>query len=292
MYTALNIIMKFYIFLICILLTGCYTAHTVYYKSQDSDVDKKIKELKQIEESIDNKHKALEKYVAELGRDRLVKIEPTTASAPPESHSAPIIVESAKLSKYPIPSSTKQSSKVIKSEPQHNTVASQLYSANAVFSVPNKANITEDIKAQLLIDPNKTIEELQKSIKGQIQSAEKIKVSKIVIAKIEAPDFIITNLSPNEQALSETDKTEWLWTLRPKSPGLHEINLTITAEVTVDSKFSKYHIRTFDKQVMIEITPIQIVESWWSKYWQWVFATLLIPFGKWLYEKRKNKKED
>lgn len=286
--------MKFYIFLLCAFLTGCYTAHSVYNKTEPYEVDKKILELKQTENRIDDKNKALEKYVAELGRDRVIKVEP--APAPPEKTG-----QSYQIASIDIPISgsnpvvekhiTIKSSKKINHTERQINVSEQLYSASAIFSVPLKANISEDIKAQLIIDPKKSIEELKSSVRGQMQAAEKIKVSKIVISIIDAPDFIVTNLTPNEQALSDTDKTEWLWTLRPRSPGLHEINLSITAEVMVDSKYSKYHIRTFDKQVMIEITPIQLVGDWWSKYWQWVVSTLILPLLVFVYKKKFTKIE-
>lgn len=291
--------MKILVLILTILLVGCFASSQMSYnkKVDTSELDTKIVELRKVEEAIDNKHKALEKYVAELGRDRLVKITPQAESKAIEKPRAPQVT-SIELPNMPA-MSTAPDVQVYKQVPKPlpkqdsilQTVTSQLYKASAVFTVPNKANINEDIKAQLIIDPNKTIDELKKSVTGQIQSAETIKVSKIVIAKIEAPDFIVTNLTTNEQALSDTDKTEWLWSLRPKTPGLHEINLTITAEITIDSKFSKYHIRTFDKQVMIEITPLQIVESWWSKYWQWVMSTLILPLAAFIYKKHTSKKE-
>lgn len=315
--------MKFALIIITILLVGCFASSVVKYDIQKAevsqDIDKKLEQLKQEEEKLKELQKNIDKQIQEAIkinppgagpittpptiRSQIPKSAPiasmprfesgrfdsssTASSAPPRvasidpvgSGSSPIITP---LPRLPITSTN---------IPDNYTVAQQLYKANAVFAVPNKANINDEIKAQLIIDPTRALAEIKKDITvGPVKEAEQIKISKIVIAKLTAPDFEFISASSAEQAMVEDGKTEWIWSLRPKTSGMHPINLVIEAQVTVGNKTTPHFIRTFDKQVMIEITPFQVVATWWDKYWQWVFVTLLLPFGKWLYEHYKPKK--
>lgn len=185
-------------------------------------------------------------------------------------------------------------SKAVKSAPKTVTgpVEQQLLTiASMVFNIKNKANIDEDIKVQLLINTTKPVEELRKelSVGGKTTEA-RIRVSKIIVASLAAPDFAITKITPEEQALSENHTTEWLWKLSPKSVGVHEVEVTVTAVIKVDGSTTSHHIRTYDQIVRIEITPGQVIDRWVEDNWQWAFTTLIIPFGIWAYRRRRVKK--
>lgn len=157
-------------------------------------------------------------------------------------------------------------------------VQSNLFAASLSFVLRDKANVSDDIKAQLLIDPTQGIEQLEKelTVTGQ-KISKKIEVSKIVVAKITAPDFEVTPITPEEQILSLNKPTEWLWTLSPKSSGVFEVNLSVTAVINARGRETTHHLKTFDKVIVIEITKGQIIKDWISKYWQWVISTLIIP---------------
>lgn len=310
MYIFINNIMKLALIIITVILVGCFASSVIKYdvpKSEVSiDIDKKIEQLKQEQEKLKELQKSIDKQINEK-----IGILPPTAAPRPPVMSAPPRFESGRSSAggvaaappkvAPIdpvgagsPAMIKQPklSKPQPKLPDNYSVAEQLYKANAVFAVPDRANIKEDIKAQLIIDPTKTLEEIKKDITvGLVREAEQIKISKIVIAKLNAPDFEIISSPSIEQAVIEDDKTEWIWGLRPKTPGLHPINLIVEAQVTVGNRMTPHLIRTFDKQVMIEITTAQTITGWWNKYWQWIIATLLIPLGKWLYSQHKSKKD-
>lgn len=319
--------MRLALLILTTLLVGCLTStmvkHEVKMVETSQDIDKKIEELKKEQKKLEELQKNIDKQIHEA-----IKINPTgsgsipqvSSSAPsqiPKSIPAPITsiprfesdrfgssstassapprstsIDPVGSGSPPIITSLPNLSRMAKNTPDNLTVAEQLYKANAVFAVPDKANIKEDIKAQLIIDPTKTVEEIKKDITvGPVRESGQIKISKIVIAKLNAPDFEIISAPAIAQAIIEDGKTEWIWGLRPKTAGIHPINLVIEAEVTVGNKMTPHLIRTFDKQVMIEITATQTLASWWNKYWQWIIATLLLPFGKWLYSQHKSKKD-
>lgn len=313
MYIFINNVMKLTLIILTVLLVGCLASTTVKYEVEkyqvSQDIDKKIEQLKQEQEKLLELQKNIDKQLNER-----IRVTPPVAGprpVPPPVMSLPPRFESDRISgaagsappkvasidaigsgSMPTPAPLPKPILKLKNIPDNLTVAEQLYKANAVFGLPNKANINDEIKAQLIIDPVRTLEEIKKDITvGPVKEAEQIKIAKIVIAKLTAPDFDFISASSTEQAIVEDSKTEWFWVLRPKTSGIHPINLVIEAQVTVGNKTTPHFIRTFDKQVMIEITPVQLISTWWDKYWQWVFVTLLLPFIKWLYNKYTEKKK-
>lgn len=170
-------------------------------------------------------------------------------------------------------------------------ISKQLYTANMAYTVPDRVNIKDSFKIQLLIDPTKGIGELLDAltVSGN-KNARSIKVSRVVNAKITAPDFNVVEVSPADQVISNSSSTEWLWNLTPKEVGKHEINITVTALITVDGKSSTHHLKTYESSVVIDVTASQLISEWLKKYWQWLLTTFIIPLGIWIYKNKSNKK--
>lgn len=174
-----------------------------------------------------------------------------------------------------------------------NDVVDQLRLANMAFTMPEKANIEEKIRAELVIDFNKAGDELARELRnsGQV-STNSVLVTKIVTAKLDASEdvFVVRPLGGTErQALSTVAPTRWIWELTPLQAGSHSVDLTITAEVTVDGAKESRQIDTFHKQVNIEVTSTQRVMSWLKKNWQWGWGVFVAPLLGWLWSRRKTK---
>lgn len=182
--------------------------------------------------------------------------------------------------------------KPVQSASAKETVSSKLFKANLAFAIQGSANINDDIKAQLLIDPNQLLEDLNKNLQVEGRKILKtIEISEVVKASLVAPEFVVTKITEEEQVISDHKATEWTWSLKPRSPGLHEVNLTVTAIIKINGRESRYHLKAFEQKVLVEITKQQILESWFKEHWKWVFGSLLFPllgfilkdkFKKWL----------
>lgn len=170
-------------------------------------------------------------------------------------------------------------------------VFQNLFKAKLAFAVPDESNINDKLQAQLLITPDLEDEVVkQLKIKSNNPTTATIKISREAIAKITATDFEVTNVTPEQQILADIEPTEWLWDLRPKTPGEHDIKLTVTAIVKAAGDESLHHLKTFEKTVKVKITLWQVISGWVNKYWQWVISTLIIPLVIWLYKERVKKK--
>jgi len=185
---------------------------------------------------------------------------------PPESKTKTAIIKKAEAVKKPDASLITDS------------IISQLSVASMAFTVPSRSNIHDPVNIQLIIDKSVEPREAERELtKSGSKVSTKIMISKIMEAKVIAPDFTISELGPSQQAMANSIPTEWNWTLIPKSPGVHDVHLIVTAIVNVDGVSTNKQIKTFDKVVTIDITVRQRFFEWFHENWKWVFSVVIGP---------------
>ena len=45
----------------------------------------------------------------------------------------------------------------------------------------------------------------------------------------------------------------------------------------------------YQDNIHVKTNPCKTIPLFLIKYWQWIVSTLIIPFGIWLYNKKKEK---
>ena len=214
-------------------------------------------------------------------------LEPMSAEAPAAAVEEAAVAESAASDGFSIPTPAPRAARPPKSiQPVADTILEQMLQASLVFTLPESAQYGDDLDAELVMSLKLSELELAAQNPDATLTAG-IVVSRIVEARLSAPDFEIVSSTGTRQALSDTDDTVWRWQLRPKTAGLHRIRLTVVAAVDVGGERTERLVQTFDKTVVVEITHAQMAWSWLAEYWQWLFSTLLIPLGVWLWSRRK-----
>ncbi len=107
---------------------------------------------------------------------------------------------------------------------------------------------------QLLLDPTEIDPEvLERSIvePGGVESAT-IRISDTVEAKLTGATFDIRAVTPEVQAISGEEATEWRWEIIPREPGTHRLFLTINALIPSDDGVERRRaIRTFDRTITV-----------------------------------------
>ncbi len=259
----LNITMKLGALIISILiLAGC--AATLGYRTVSSV---KEQQAAAVRAEIELNHEREIRSRTEISRERLLMREPTGAGPAP----SPAPTETKPIVEKPTIIETVR------------TISEKLFSASLAFVMVDKANVENTIKAQLLIDPNAKVENLEKqlTVKGKTTTGN-IRVSNVVQAKLIAPDFDVTKITEEEQILSDDKPTEWEWSLKPKKAGTYEVNLSVTA--IIDGH--KHHLKSFEKTLVIEITREQIFMDWLGENYKWLVTTLLLPLVGFLFKEK------
>jgi len=167
----------------------------------------------------------------------------------------------------------------------------QLKKADIAFNTPKQMEMGNEASLRLIIDPTKTAEEIKQAITAEgAKIGATVQVSKVVVAKLLAPDFdVIELVNRGKQAIDFNGPTEWRWIITPKKEGSHKIHLTISAVVEVGNDKAERFIRSFEHEITVIVKPTDRIRGLVEKHWQWGFSSLLVPLGVWLWKRRKEK---
>ncbi|MFH1625506.1 MAG: hypothetical protein ABID54_10195 [Pseudomonadota bacterium] len=161
---------------------------------------------------------------------------------------------------------------------------------NIAFNTPKSMNLNNTAVIQLLLGVETPIEELKRLVEAEGEKVgEKIRISNRMEARLSGPNFAITAITPETQAVSRTEVTEWKWEIKPRITGRHFLHLTLSAILSVESAATPRTIRTFDKVIEVEITWNQKVTGFIGKNWQWLWATIVAPIAGWLWKRRRSR---
>lgn len=155
--------------------------------------------------------------------------------------------------------------------------------ANIAFNVPKSMNLAEKKGIELVLDLKKTIPELREEIEGSdLKEGYKIKVNNSMLAELKGADFDITELSPSTQVISFIETTKWKWEIEPKSKGEKELRLTLSAIIHIKGEASPRVVRTFDREIIIKVTPLQNLQLFLKEYsLLWKIILLPVLGGVW-----------
>ena len=222
---------------------------------------------------------------------RITPPPPPASQQYSEKQIKPKPIESDTTEKLMIQSKSKQ--KQISKKFIVDDILAKLLSASMIFTVPQKVNIRDDhFEAKLVIDPTKTLDVLaQQAPKENQKILENIKISETMTARIVAPEFDVRSITNDKQVILSNEPTIWLWSLKPKSPGLHEVHLTIWANVNASGEKGDRQLKIFEKMLFVEITWGQVITNWIDANWGLLSGGIFVPIVGW-YVKRKLEKKD
>jgi hypothetical protein len=167
-------------------------------------------------------------------------------------------------------------------------ILAKLKSGNIAFNAPKTMNLHQTTVIQLVLGLKKSIEDLKQMIEAPGEKeGVRIQVSDRMEARLSGSDFAITANTPEIQAVSRNDVTEWKWEVKPSSSGRCYLHLTLSAFLSVDGVSTQRTIRTFDKMIEVEVRWHQRVGSFFERNWQWLWAAILVPITGWLWRRKK-----
>jgi competence ComEA-like helix-hairpin-helix protein len=164
----------------------------------------------------------------------------------------------------------------------------ELKQANIVFSAPQSMEQSATSTVNLWLDPTDTLASLEEALRAvvkkneHVDSAPAIKWAPRTRATLSSPGFDITPQPEIELAVSPTMRTEWTWQVHPKDSGTQTLHLALEAIVPCEGKDCFRVIKTFDRDIEVRVSPIDFVEQ----NWRWLIATLILPFGVWLWNRK------
>jgi hypothetical protein len=137
------------------------------------------------------------------------------------------------------------------------------------------------------------MEKLQdKIVEAGKREGAQIRVANQMEARLSGRGFKIQAITPEVQAVSKANVTEWKWEIEAAKPGSQPLLLTLSALLQVEGERLPRAIRTFERTIEVRVTWPQRLSNFMVDNWQWLWTTLLVPIVGWIIQKwrRPNKK--
>ena len=96
-------------------------------------------------------------------------------------------------------------------------------------------------------------------------------------ARLTGGGFRIEALTPERQPVGRSSTTEWRWEVHKTEGGSHALHLTLSALITVEGERTPRAVRTFDREIEIQVTLRQRITGFVGDNWQWLWAALIVP---------------
>jgi hypothetical protein len=161
---------------------------------------------------------------------------------------------------------------------------------NIAFNAPERMKLESSSTIQLVLSPTKSIDELKKDVVAQGEKeGARIRISDLMEARLSGSGFNISPITPETQAISWNEITEWKWDVVPNRAGRHNLYLTLTAIIDVEGSTMPRRIRTFDKTIDVEVSSWQTAFKFFQDNWEWAWTLIVFPVGYWIWRKHNRQ---
>lgn len=169
-------------------------------------------------------------------------------------------------------------------------VLAKLENANLAFRAPAQMRQDQSATVELHLSLRQEVAALERELAAaptdRVEGAQ-VRVSRRVEALLTASrsDFEITPISATEQLLGSADDVAWSWEIKPLDGGTKSLHLTLNSILVVDGATTRRTVRSFDKEIRVEVSSLAVARAFVAKNWQWLWATLLVPLAGWIWRR-------
>ncbi len=168
----------------------------------------------------------------------------------------------------------------------------QMEFGHIAFNTPSRINIDDTPQLQLLLSLAEPIERLKTAITAEGEKLGfTVRVSERMEARLRGQAFAITPLTPEIQAVSKIERTEWKWQLKPQQAGRQSLHLTLSALLDIEGHNTPRIVKTFEKTILVEVTTTQKITRFLEANWKWLWTAILIPLVGWGWKVRARRRK-
>lgn len=217
---------------------------------------------------------------------------PASEYAPPDDGLTPPVgtdtLEDVPPPVDPRPSSEDEDSSMLT---QVDRILSTLEEAKAAFDTPSAMRWGETRTMTLLLSPAAAAESLAQRLDDPAESdTARVRVGHRMRATLSGAGFNVEPITPELQAVSYSDITEWKWDVEPTRTGRQALHLSLSALIDVGDETMSRSIRTFSRDIEVDVTMRQLVATFVSENWQWLWAAILVPIASWAWARVRARK--
>ncbi len=184
-----------------------------------------------------------------------------------------------------------KNSKIQIIEIKNNHTKTTTNKGHVAYHVPTIMNVRDTYQVSLVI--SKTTVNIYEDLDGVVKTTtipitETMDVKLVDPSPIDDKAFSIVPDNDAVQLIEDGDEiTKWSWNVTPLKSGSAKLKIVIAIIKNGNRKETVYI-----DNIQIKSNPAKTIPLFLGKYWQWILSTLIIPFGVWLYNKRKEKDKE
>jgi len=164
---------------------------------------------------------------------------------------------------------------------------------NIVFNAPESMRHNKTQTIELLLSHSASIEQLQAQLEEDgATDANTVRISNRMEARLSGSGFKIEALGSEIRAVGAEGVTQWKWYVTGTAGGSQRLHLTLSAILIVEGRDAPSVIRTFDREIEVEITFGERIGSLFSQHGKYLLATILIPLGVYFWKQRRKTKPE
>ncbi len=153
----------------------------------------------------------------------------------------------------------------------------KLASGKLLINTPHEMQVGVPERVNVRIAKTATQNFLEGLVHSQEAEVENIRTSRSMIVSLRSEDFKIEALSNEEQIIEDTDYTQWDYKVAPLKSGNRKVCISITVLLTEENEDFRKTLLILEKEITVRSNPIYSIKTFVSDYWQWIFASALIP---------------
>lgn len=169
-----------------------------------------------------------------------------------------------------------------------DAILENMAQGNVAFNVPSQLKLDEVAVISLLLGVEEDIKVLVSKVRAEGQKVgARIRVAPRMEARLTGRNLQITAITPEEQAVSQKQITQWKWQITPTTAGKQTLHLTLSALLTIEGQTTPRVLRTFDQDIVVNVSLTQHAKRFVQGNWQWIWAALLVPIAGWLWNRKR-----
>lgn len=159
---------------------------------------------------------------------------------------------------------------------------------HVVYNIPTIMDVRNTYQVSLRI--SKTTVNIYEDLEGVVKTTiipitETMEVKLVDPSPLDDKTFSIVPDNDGKQLIEDGDEvTKWTWNVTPLKSGKANLKIVVSIIKNGNRKETVYQ-----DNIRIRTNPVKTIPIFINKYWQWIMSTLIIPFGIWLYNRRKKQ---
>jgi hypothetical protein len=162
---------------------------------------------------------------------------------------------------------------------------------NIAFNAPETIPYGEAATIELLASLKEAADALREAVRGDgpVESAQ-VQLGDRMEARLTGTGFRIEAITPEVQALSRQQRTQWRWEIEPTRPADLELHLTLSAIFRIDGESVTRTIQTFERTIDVDVPFTRRVSNFVAGNYQFIGSAVVIPIVGGLYHRHRKKR--